>query len=68
MLGHGQNALRALGRQESVQTRRQGVTARRLFEQPQRDQRIQQDGQAAQIAPKRAGQFRRRQRLREPAR
>ena len=62
VLGHGQDALRSVRRQESIQAGRKGVAAAGLFEQPQRDEGVQENGQGAQVALKRAGEFRRRQR------
>ena len=46
VLGHGQHALGSVVRQESIQAGRQGIIPARLFKQPQRDKRIQENGQA----------------------
>ena len=62
MLGHGQDALRSVRRQQGIQAGGQGVVAAGLLEQPQRDEGIQENRQGAQIALKRAGEFRSRQR------
>ena len=48
--------------QQSIQAGREGVAAAGLFEQPQRDEGIQQNGQGAQVALQRAGDVRSRQR------
>src|SRR5208282_3317373 len=63
ILGHRQDTLRARRGQQSPQAGREGVAVAPLLEQSQRDQRIEQNGEGAQVVLKSARQRHHRQRL-----